>query len=290
MGFRRTLLEAFQLANDAYVNATITFFKADPETGANTEVLATLYEAYSGTDVLTNPIQLDSDGKFATNVYIEDPVIGVISESTVDNHTTGVIFPTSSQWRGTWETDQSYLPGDVVIDGVNGANTGNYYVATAAHTSDVWADDLSANKMQVFLEVGDVTAAKNDAEAAATAAAGSATAAASSASSASSSATAASNSASAAATSESNASTSESNAAASETAAAASAASLNIPAPIGGKTGAFIVQNGSDDGFTRLPQGDSGQILTSAGDDTNPAWGKTIKELEADALIISGVM
>lgn len=292
MAFRRTLLEAFQLANDAYVNATVTWYKVNPETGENTEVLATLYEDYTGTDVLTNPITLDSDGKFAAPVYIETPVIGVITASTVGNHSTGAIFPNNSQYKSDWAASTEYLPGDIVKDGAAGSNTGNYYIAGVAHTSgSSWTTDLAANKFVIFLEVEDVISAKNDAEAAATAAAGSETVAAAAAVSAASSASSADTSRLSAAAHDTSALGHKNDAETAATAAAASAASNNLPTPTANKHGALLYQNDDDDGHDALTSlGSAGSVLQSGGDDAAPSYGKTVKSIEADTLIISGVM
>jgi hypothetical protein len=203
--FRRTSLEVFTLANDAYRSAVVTFYKADPITGESTEVLATLYDSYSGSNTVANPITLNSGGRLPYPVYIDSPVIGVITESDVGNHSTGVVFPESGTYRSDWATATSYAPGDIVKDGAAGSNTGNYYIATTAHTSGTWTTDLDAGYFSIFLELDDVLSAKADAESAATAASASATAA-------SGSETAAASSASSSATSASNASTSESNA------------------------------------------------------------------------------
>lgn len=50
----------------------------------------------------------------------------------------------TGQIRGTWATNIQYNFGDVVVDGVNGANTGNYYMCAIQNTSGVWATDLAA--------------------------------------------------------------------------------------------------------------------------------------------------
>lgn len=50
----------------------------------------------------------------------------------------------TTQFRGTWVTATIYNVGDVVQDGVNGADTLNYYICNLANTSGVWATDLAA--------------------------------------------------------------------------------------------------------------------------------------------------
>lgn len=49
----------------------------------------------------------------------------------------------TGQFLGTWITDTYYSVGSIIVDGVNGANTGNYYMCAVANASDVWATDLA---------------------------------------------------------------------------------------------------------------------------------------------------
>lgn len=50
----------------------------------------------------------------------------------------------TTQFRGIWQTDTVYNEGDIVQDGINGANTGNYYIALVGNLSGVWLTDLAA--------------------------------------------------------------------------------------------------------------------------------------------------
>lgn len=50
----------------------------------------------------------------------------------------------TGQYRGTWQTGVLYNFGDIVVDGANGTNTGNYYICALSNTSVVWATDLAA--------------------------------------------------------------------------------------------------------------------------------------------------
>lgn len=143
----------------------------------------------------------------------------------------------SGLFRGTWAAGQTYNFGDYVVDGANGANTGNYYFCVITNMSTVWATELAAGDWVLAINVQGISNYAVAAAASATAAATSATAAATSATSASTSASAAttqasnastsassaSTSASTATTQASNASTSATNAANSAVAAAASA-------------------------------------------------------------------
>lgn len=131
---------------------------------------------------------------------------------------------------GVWISGYMYDYSDVVQDGVNGNNTGNYYMCAIANTSTTWAADLAAGDWVVAINVQVINTDAQTASAAAisaTASAATASAASASAStSASTSSTDATNagiSAAAAATSAGNAATSETNSAASAASAAASA-------------------------------------------------------------------
>jgi len=46
--------------------------------------------------------------------------------------------------RGVWVTGTTYNPGDIVVDGVNGNNTGNTYSCALGNVSTTWAADLAA--------------------------------------------------------------------------------------------------------------------------------------------------
>lgn len=132
----------------------------------------------------------------------------------------------TGQDRGTWATAIYYNYGDIVIDGANGANTGNYYLCIQSNTSGTWATDLSSSFWSLFIDTQVIAGYATSASASATAAANSATSAAGSASSASGSASSAASSASAASASATNAATSATNAAASASSAATSASIL----------------------------------------------------------------
>lgn len=56
-------------------------------------------------------------------------------------------------YRGIWVTDTIYNLGDLVIDGANGNDTGNYYVCVIPNTSGVWNTDLVAGDWNLVLDV-----------------------------------------------------------------------------------------------------------------------------------------
>lgn len=49
----------------------------------------------------------------------------------------------TGQLRGTWLTNTNYNYGDVIIDGVNGSNSGSYYMCAMSNISGVWTTDLA---------------------------------------------------------------------------------------------------------------------------------------------------
>lgn len=56
-------------------------------------------------------------------------------------------------YRGVWVTATLYNFGDIITDGVNGANTGNLYFCSVANTSGVWATDLAAGDWTKIIDV-----------------------------------------------------------------------------------------------------------------------------------------
>lgn len=46
-------------------------------------------------------------------------------------------------YRATWATNTSYNFGDIVQDGVNGADTNSYYICASSNTSGIWSTDLA---------------------------------------------------------------------------------------------------------------------------------------------------
>lgn len=49
----------------------------------------------------------------------------------------------TTQFQGIWTTDTNYTVGDIVQDGINGADTLNYYICQISNLSSVWATDLA---------------------------------------------------------------------------------------------------------------------------------------------------
>jgi hypothetical protein len=244
MATDRKAIKEFALANPMYAGAVVDFWTV--LNGAKTATHATLYTAATGAVEHPNPVTLDADGRSNGPIYIDAPVIAEIEGAFTENHETGVIY-SFGNWRGDWVTATDYQSLDIIRN----STTKNLYIVVTSHTSGVFATDLAAGRMELFINVSDVETAKTaaqtaqaaaelaethaetaetNAETAETYAAASAVAAAASASAASTSASSASGSASSASTSATNAaasasaaSTSAGNAATSETNAGTSA-------------------------------------------------------------------
>ena len=61
-------------------------------------------------------------------------------------------------YRGIWSSGVIFGINDYVTDGVNGANTGNYYMCVISNTSNVWATELAAGDWVLALNFTGVTA------------------------------------------------------------------------------------------------------------------------------------
>ena len=88
----RSSIQDLSLNNMIYAAATVTAYQVS-STGVKLGTLATLYAAPTGTSTLANPQTLDSEGKWAASVYIEEDVILTVTGVNFDTHDTGVISP-----------------------------------------------------------------------------------------------------------------------------------------------------------------------------------------------------
>jgi hypothetical protein len=225
----RTKIADFELANSLYVGAKVSFFTVDGN-GQSTGQLATLYAAPTGPVTALNPQTLDSEGKLAAPVYIEDPVIAEVIGANVESHTTGVISPLRGTWRGDWVTGTVYRANDFVRD----PTLDDIYVATRDYTARATIGaDIAASDLLLVFSFSEINADAAALQNAVNTATSSATSASNSATSASSSATSASNSATSASNSATSASNSATSAASSAATAAASAAVVGTRAPQG---------------------------------------------------------
>lgn len=145
----RRYIDDLALANPLYAGATVTVFQVDPATLVITGTLAPLYSDLTSTTQLSNPQQLDSEGKWQQPVYIDRPCVVQVGS---DLATTGVQGP-SGLFRGTWATAIGYVIGDTITDGAAGANTKSVYYCATPHTSGVFATDLAAGKWLLYVDV-----------------------------------------------------------------------------------------------------------------------------------------
>src|SRR5581483_8909654 len=108
MAYARSALSEFETANALYAGASVSFFTVDAN-GQITTTLAPLYADTVGASLLPNPQVLDSFGKFAVPVYIDQPVIGSITfpNDSIPSHNTGIIT-TPGRWRGPYATTTLY--------------------------------------------------------------------------------------------------------------------------------------------------------------------------------------
>lgn len=122
-----------------HVGGTVTYPKAGPAM-ANGEQLITRRIV-----PLTQDTSISNQGDFAP----------IVVELALDEQCleTQQVSARTGQIRGTWQTGIAYNFGDIVQDGVNGANTLNYYMCAIANTSGVWATDLAAGDWSLGINV-----------------------------------------------------------------------------------------------------------------------------------------
>jgi hypothetical protein len=147
----RTSIPDFQLANPIYIGATVALYTID-ENGEQTETLADLFAAPTGTTKVVNPQTLDSEGKFKAPVYIETPVIAVVEGPNVASHHTGTIG-TRGIYRGEWAANTIYYNGDTVADPT--APYAIYVAAQDFRSGESLADDVEAGNFELRIKGGD---------------------------------------------------------------------------------------------------------------------------------------
>lgn len=143
----------FELANAIYTGASVTFYTVDTA-GEKTSTLATLYASPTGGTLVTNPQTLDSEGKLASPIYIDVPVIAEVVGNTVGSHDTGVIAPRGT-FKGDFTTGTRYSSGDVIRDP---ASKGLYAVADEMIASAAIATDIAAGKLVAVVDVIEIGA------------------------------------------------------------------------------------------------------------------------------------
>ena len=145
MAFARASVQMFSLANPKYALASVAFYTVDVSGNATT-TLAPLYGSVIGAGSLPNPQTLDSKGKFKTPVYIDQPVIGVITNGVLSPQTTGVISSFGRN-RGSYVTATIYYENDTVQDPVSGT----IYTVLSTFLSTNIAADITAGYLSVFI-------------------------------------------------------------------------------------------------------------------------------------------
>lgn len=156
MAFNRTSVSFFELANNAYIGASVSFYTVSA--GARTTTLATLYDATTGTGTLSNPQTLDAEGKFSQPVYTDVEVIGVISGSNAEDHETGIFTPSLS------DADVAAVAASVV-------SAQGFATTASGHADDAETAQTAAEAAQAAAEsardtalaaVGGVSVSAND--------------------------------------------------------------------------------------------------------------------------------
>ena len=147
----RASFSDFAIANNAYIGATVTLFTVDAN-GAKTTTKATLYSASTGAATLLNPQTLDSAGKFAAAVYVEEAVIATVSGLTIADHDTGIFHPTGS-FKGDWVTATLYYAGEYVRAGSAADSSNDIYSVDKTHTSGTFATDKTAGDVVLMIDV-----------------------------------------------------------------------------------------------------------------------------------------
>lgn len=144
----RVLLTDFALANPVYAEASISVYAADTSTWLTTPVLAPLYTSPTSSDQHGNPIRLDGDGKYKSQVYVDRPVISRVTKAAVPDHDTGVAG-LQPAFRGDWTAATDYNLADVA----KVAASGKLYMAAVTHTSGgAFADDLAAGNWVLYVD------------------------------------------------------------------------------------------------------------------------------------------
>lgn len=156
MAVPRTAIPDFQVANSAYIGATVYFYLPNDD-GTPSATLATLYADLTGVATLPNPQTLDSTGKFQQPVYINQDVVGSVVVGAV-NHDTGVISYLGG-WRGDYvAAGTRYFRDDMIVAPAGSTYLGNdiggnIYISQSIWSSTLLASDLAdPNKLTLFFD------------------------------------------------------------------------------------------------------------------------------------------
>ena len=146
----RKLLPDFSLNNPLYATATVSVFTVDPTTLMPTQTLAPLYSDPVFATTIANPQILDGQGKWIQPVFVDQPVIMQIGNTTAANHTTGIEGQLGA-FKSDWVSGLLYVTGDTIRDGLAGTNTSNVYYCAVPHVAGVFATDLAAARWIIYV-------------------------------------------------------------------------------------------------------------------------------------------
>ena len=93
MTVQRTLISDFNAANPLYAGSVVTAYGITAAGVKDASNIVTAYEGITGANLVANPQTLDSEGKWITPPYVDEPVILTISGPHVAGHDSGVIRP-----------------------------------------------------------------------------------------------------------------------------------------------------------------------------------------------------
>lgn len=148
---QRALLTDFALKNPYYAAASVTVYEVN-ENLQQTATVATLYAGPIGATLRPNPIALDGDGKFPGPIYVEKPVIMVVTPAGGPAQILGVtgLIP---RWRGIWASATLYYPSERVRDPA-GPST---FIVISGHVSNSFAADLAEGLLQEEIDADAMT-------------------------------------------------------------------------------------------------------------------------------------
>lgn len=133
----RALLQDFELANPYYAGWTVTAYVVNASF-VKTASLAPIYAAQVGATQLSNPLVLDSEGKFPQPAYVDQPVVLVATDGS-DSLELGVTGA-MNRWRGVWQSGTLYLAGERMRH----PSSPSTYICATGHTSSNFATELAA--------------------------------------------------------------------------------------------------------------------------------------------------
>lgn len=148
---QRAILSDFALKNPYYAGASVAVFEVNQNL-QQTATVATLFATPVGAALRPNPIALDSEGKFPGPVYVEKPVVMVVTTATGGVETLGVsgMMP---RWRGIWTAFTLYYPGERVRDPA-GPTT---WIAVQGHVSNTFSGEVAQGFWQEEIDADSLT-------------------------------------------------------------------------------------------------------------------------------------